>query len=704
MNTIEQKNYEKVSARVRSGKITAQKSWKMIRELNSFSDERLDKAALITGKRTFTYRQLFRQWERYAEAFSGLGITWRKHSRVGVVSTPSAESVFTFYGLNMTGASVSMIHMLDVLESSRFDIMIRKEGLTDLIFSDIAVNPALVRRIAENKESLGLRNIIISQNTVAGPFAPPELKLHSRMIHRQLKTIPGVLFMDDLLEEYEAHPIVYGRSASAEDALIIHTSGTTSGIHKPVPFSDQAFNESVSRLLTDERFRFMEGTAVSFLGMELAASYAVMDMMHLPLSFGGAIVTIPMGIFNPLMGKAIPHYGVNIMFGSPGMIEDWIRVPEKPDLSSLAFIFLGGVYVSLDEKRRLDNYLAECGCKVRTTIGYGLTEAGAAVIISDAERTDDAIGFPLQGVKVLICDEEDGKFYTPEDGPHTGTLFLSTPSLSSGRIDDEVFFTLDEIDGESFLNTYDKVTVYEDGSLCCIGRTDKYFVNNEGVRFDAGIVETAVAAQPGIRACALAPGFDKLLHDTIPVLYVSTTVAGRGAAGVVRQALCNAFIKENRIQETNLPGQCVITEKIPFTETGKVDVHKILKAGINGKRFTVTPVRIRGKLTDVTLIPAPDSVQEKIGLWTGLPEELEMNADVLKTAFTPAFERAKSGKNRAFAPPVPPGKSGEQGFRNFDPRRKHLQFTIMLLQHSLEFCRRLQGSIAPEPEDDDTFS
>ncbi|MBR3166058.1 MAG: AMP-binding protein, partial [Lachnospiraceae bacterium] len=115
MNTIEQKNLEKIYARIKSGKITAQKSWKMIKELNSFSDERLDKAALITGGRTFTYRQLFRQWERYAEVFSGAGITGRKHSRVGMVSTPSAESVFAFYGLNMTGASVSMIHMLDVL-------------------------------------------------------------------------------------------------------------------------------------------------------------------------------------------------------------------------------------------------------------------------------------------------------------------------------------------------------------------------------------------------------------------------------------------------------------------------------------------------------------------------------------------------------------------------------------------------------------
>ena len=701
MNTIEQKNHEKISARIKSGKITAQKSWKMIKELNSFSDERLDKAALITGGRTFTYRQLFRQWERYAEVFSGAGITGRKHSGVGMVSTPSAESVFAFYGLNMTGASVSMIHMLDVLESSRFDIMIRKEGLTDLIFSDIAVDPALVRRIAENKDSLGLRNIIISHISAAGPFAPPELKLHSRMIQRQLRTIPGILFMEDLLEKYEAWPIVYGRSASAEDALIIHTSGTVSGIHKPVPFSDRAFNESVSRLLTDERFRFMEGTAVSFLGIELAASYAVMDMMHLPLAFGGAIVTIPLGIFNPMMTKAVPHYGVNIMFGAPGMIEDWIKVGEKPDLSSLAFIFLGGVYVSQDEKRRLDNYLAECGCKTRTTIGYGLTEAGAAVIISNAARTDDAMGFPLRGVKVLICDEEDGKFYKPEDGPHTGTLFLSTPSLSSGRIDDEVFFTLDEIDGEPFLNTYDKVTVYEDGSLCCIGRTDKYFVNNEGVRFDAGIVETAVAAQPGIRACALAPGFDKVLHDTIPVLYVSTTGAGRSGACIVRRALCDAFIKENRIRETNLPGQCVITDTIPFTATGKVDVHKILKDGINGERYIVTPVRIQGKLTDVTLIPAPDTVEEKPGLWTGLPEELEGKADVLKTAFTPAFERARSGKDWRSAPPGPPR---EQGCQNFDPRRQHLQFTIMLLQHSLDFCRRLQESFKPRSEDNNTFS
>ena len=108
------------------------------------------------------------------------------------------------------------------------------------------------------------------------------------------------------------------------------------------------------------------------------------------------------------------------------------------------------------------------------------------------------------------------------------------------------------------------------------------------------------------------------------------------------------------------------------------------------------PVRIQGKLTDVNLVPAPDTVDEKIGLWSGIPEELDVNAEVLKTAFTPAFERARSDKNRHFIPPTPPGKTKEAGCRNFDPRRRHLHFTIMLLQRSLDFCRRFQQSSGPD--------
>ena len=116
-------------------------------------------------------------------------------------------------------------------------------------------------------------------------------------------------------------------------------------------------------------------------------------------------------------------------------------------------------------------------------------------------------------------------------------LFISSPTMSTGKLDDTVFFRLDEIDGELYFNSNDKVRVNEDGSMTCIGRSNQFFVNNEGVRFDAGLVENAVSSQPGIAACGLAPEFHKTLHDNVPILYVATTVDSANELIVLRNAL-----------------------------------------------------------------------------------------------------------------------------------------------------------------------
>ena len=111
----------------------------------------------------------------------------------------------------------------------------------------------------------------------------------------------------------------------------------------------------------------------------------------------------------------------------------------------------------------------------------------------------------MDGIKIKLYDEDEKKFYDPGDGPRTGVMFMNTPSVSCGRIDDNVIFELEEIDGEKYLNTYDVVTVGEDGALFYTGRMNKFFVNNQGVRFDAGLVERAVSAQPGIESCGMVP-------------------------------------------------------------------------------------------------------------------------------------------------------------------------------------------------------
>ena len=56
MTKKESEKLQKINGRIDRGTIAGQKSWKFIRALNSFSEERLDRIALIDGRRKYTYR------------------------------------------------------------------------------------------------------------------------------------------------------------------------------------------------------------------------------------------------------------------------------------------------------------------------------------------------------------------------------------------------------------------------------------------------------------------------------------------------------------------------------------------------------------------------------------------------------------------------------------------------------------------------
>ena len=610
---------DELNDRIEIDENTDQKIWRFIQKLNS-SPEQLDAVAMIDGRREYTYRQMFRQWEKYAEVFSALGITEKNHARVGLIAGLASEPIMAFYALNMTGASVSNLSINSLFtEPNLWWDLITEEKITDVLLNAEAVTPEKLKQIMEKKDQYGLRNLIVLNTYAGGPFAIPGMAEKNSVNYRELHRIPGVLFMDDLLVKYEAMPIVRSSRRSREEAVILHSSGTTKGISTPIPMSDRAVNEAAAMLLRDERYSSLRGNAVSCVAIELCQTYSLIDMMHLPLAYGGTVVVLPRGAMNPMFGQAVGKYGINVLFVAAILIDIYMKFPVRPDLSSLQFLFLGGTYVSADAKKRYNAFLKQCGAHIGVSVGYGLSELGGACFLAESDREDDAIGYPLSGVRVKIFDEDEEKYYDPEDGPRTGVLLLSAPSCSSGRLGDKVYFELEEIDGEQYLNTYDLVTVNEDGSLTCIGRANKYFVNNEGVRFDAGLVETAVGAQPGIGLCGLVPDFNKMIHDTIPVLYVQTTEAGTAPAITVRRALKDVFIRDNRIVETNLPGRCVITDSIPVNAAGKVDVHRIQKEHTKGTIYAVEPVRRDGKLTDIRLVPAS---RRGFDLSTGIPEEL----------------------------------------------------------------------------------
>ena len=624
--------------RIRSAEIIEQKSWKFIQELNSFSEKQLNKTAVIAGDRKYTYRQMFRQWDRYAEVFAGLGITEKNERRVGMVTAADPESVFMLYALNMLGVSVSLIDVMDLVDGKSIDKAIQKEGITDLILCDQRTQPKALRRMISLKEKTGLKNVIVYRTLSSGPYMMREFSLLIEMNYWQLRKCQEALFMDDLLIKYEGTPFVCGENENDDDAVIVHTSGTTSGIHKPVPLSDRGLNECAARMLRDERFASMRSKVVSGLAIEISYCYSMVDMLHVPLAFGGTVVIIPMGGYNPKFYPSMEKFKVNTIFMTVYMLDYFKVLYPNLDLSSVGFVFVGGGYVSPETKKQWNEYLKHCGSKARITVGYGLAEIGGACILTDPGREDDAIGRPLSGVKVKIYDEDEGKYYNLDDGPRTGVLFLSSPSLSSGKLGSEEYFKLDEIDGEKYLNTYDLVVVNEDATMTCVGRMNKYFVNNDGIRFDAGLVETAVAGQPGIDGCVLVPDYDKTLHDTVPVLYVKTGGDPRQAIEIVRKALINVFIHEGKIVNTNLPGQCAFVDMFPQNTAGKIDIKQIIRNDKKDKRYMVKPVHFKGRLVDILIVPA---VMGFVG-WSGLPDEYEKQPTDYFSRVLPSLEGMKN--------------------------------------------------------------
>ena len=618
----EKKKLEVINSRIENGKIIEQKTWQFIKELNSYSHEVMSSIALSDGKRNITYRQMFRMWEHYAEAFSAMDITGKNHSRVMLQGTPSIETICAMYGLNMTGATVSLIRN-QADDPVRLRDLAEREMITDIIIPDIGLTLRQLSMLKKEQKDLGIRNIIVMHIPRFGWTEPRWAEREHMERYVELKKTPGVLFMDDLLMKYEATPISYS-DEQPEDAFIIHTSGTTTGKRKSVPVSDRGLNETARRMLADPQFAELRNNVSSCLFMELSIAYAMYDMMNLPLAFGGRVTVLPFAANDEMKAaEAILHHRPNIVFTLPPFLKKLIEMPVRPNLSFIEFVFLGGGYVSADTKRAFDKYLKECGTDTKCTIGYGNSEAGAAVILSTPDRDDDSIGYPLPGVKVRLYDEEKEVYLDPADGPCRGVLHICSPSISCGRIGKNVLFELTDIDGEKYLNTYDLVETREDGAFYFVGRMNKFFVNNSGVRFDAGLVERAVAARPGIEGCGIAPRFSRTIRDTVPSMYVQTSEKGGRARDMVRDALKAAYIDDDLFKDTYLPFEVTITDEIPYNDGGKVDIYRITTGGVRGHKYGIVPVTEDGVLKDIRL----EEYRMRESDRKAMPEELKKYDD-----------------------------------------------------------------------------
>ena len=582
-----------------------QKAWRFIRDCNGASSRDLSRTAIATGAKTYTYGQMFHQWERYAAVFSALHMTEADRARVGMMGAFAAEAIFAFYGLNMVGAEVSVLSSFSGLKPGRVKQTIRDEKLTDFIITDDFAQPNLIQELLEQKDALGLRNVIVLHVPAYGSggnmiAAAQETK------YMYLKGWYAPICMDLLLAAYGDGPVAYADDAGSETAVILHTSGTTGGVGKPVVLSDQALNAAAVSFAKASFAWIPQDDLVCALSIDLSNAYGLVDQVHLPLAFGGAVAVVPGGALNPTFYKEIPALKITLLFCISAMFNCWMKLPEstKFDFSGLRCVVIGGAAVSAKDKRRFYDFLrANGGGDIPIINGYGISELGGACCLSTAELDDESIGYVLPGVSYRLLDEESGKFLSGRDAPCTGVLYLNSPSVTCGRLDGKELCKTEMIGKKPYVCTNDAVSADAAGKLTFLGRANRYFINDSGVKYESGRVETEFSRQAGIESCCVVPQYVKTRHDNLPMLCVCAPGKDEAPEETVRKALLQVFCTDKTLPAEYVPHLVLIAPELPRNVNGKIDLYGIQQGQVSGDRYEVKAVKRKGCITDFKLIP-----------------------------------------------------------------------------------------------------
>lgn len=591
------------------------KAWQYVRETNSTSEDALNRIAIENGIVSYTYGEMFEQWDKYAATFSALRMTESYHARVGLLGSTSAEAIFAFYGLNMTGAEVSIIPVYTSFSIEKVSATIKNEMLTDIILTDDYAQPAFITSLISKKKELGLNNILVIHVPVGGNSVNGLITAAQKYKHLVDRLAIAPICMDALLELYGDSPIEYSSSEESDSSIILHTSGTTSGTGKPIPLSDAAFNSigGVYQIL-EKRYPELENNIVCGVTIDLSNSYSMVNQVHGSLSLGGTLAMVPGCAMNPEFYKSIPEFGQTLLFVTAAFIEIWMRSADKKqlDFSSLKLLVLGGSFVSTADKHRYCDFFKEYGAEELKIInGYGLTELGGACLLSGEDLDDESIGYPMPGVEMRLYDEDQKKFLTAEDAPCSGILYLRSNLMTEGMLDGNEVVKTHTIDGTKYICTNDIVSIDKSGKCFFLGRASRYFINDNGVKYESGKVEVAVSRQEGIEACVVVPLYLKLIHDNIPMLCVKAVDEAGSGKETVRKALLKVFKAGKILPADQLPHRVLITDDLPRNQNGKVDVFRIMRGEADGSQYAVKPVRIGPKIMDIILEPVSDENEKE---------------------------------------------------------------------------------------------
>lgn len=517
------------------------------------------KAYSYFGK-TCKYKKLDKQIIRLAKSLKYIGV--KKGDKITICMPNTPDAVIMFYAVNAVGAVSNMIHPLS--SEKEIEFFLNKSKSKYILCLD-QIYPK-VKCIIENTS---VEKVIISKISNKMPWylkliypinnKKVKIKYEENMISFKKLNKLGKKYKGEYLEKIKKY----------DDAVILY-SGGTSGESKGVVLSNLNFNA-----LAKQCFKMVDpakaGDSILTI-MPIFHGFGLGVSVHTELSSGMHIILVPK-FSAKTFGKLIKKYQPRFLAGVPTMYEALINsnIKSKTYMKCVCNAICGGDTLNEALRDRVDAYLKEHGSKANIRVGYGLTEATAAVCVTPRYYfKEGAIGIPLPDMNFKIVKIGTQKRLKPNE---EGEICINGPTIMKRYLDDvEETKNVLKIhsDNKVWLHTGDIGYINEDGIVFFKSRLKRMIISS-GYNIYPQYIEKIIMSHPAVETCIVI-GIPHEYKGQVPKAFI-----------VLRENFNNnenlredikEYVKKS-VAKYSLPYEYEYVKELPQTKVGKVAFTKL---------------------------------------------------------------------------------------------------------------------------------
>ena len=500
-----------------------------------------------------TYSEFGKKINAAARALIHIGIHPGDAVTICMPNVPQALDCF--YAVDRIGAIANMIHPLSAQKEISFYLNISKSKA-------ILTLDMFTEKVEAALEEVDHPVTVITariQDELPVYLKAPYSLTSGRKFLKYPNSNHSVLWSRLLKQTYE------NVNLPKRTSVILY-SGGTSGTPKGI-------------CLTDLNMNALAIQCRSVLGCDFGPGLKMLSCMPMFHGFGLG-VNIHTCIVHGLCCILMPNFNIktyadmlvkkrpNFIAGVPTIFEALLHMPqlEKAKLDYLMGMFCGGDSLTIELKKKVDDFLKEHGASIQVREGYGLTECVTASCLTPKDvYKPGSIGLPFPDTSYAIV--KPGTDDVQEPG-HEGEIILTGPTVMLEYLDnpEETKHTLRKMaDGRTWLYTGDLGYMDEEGYVFFKQRIKRMIITN-GYNVYPGQIENVIDSVPEVSYSCVIGVKDERRGQRVKAFVVLRDNVEKSEA--VKQKIYDALKKHTAGYA--IPKEIEFRDSLPKTLVGKV--------------------------------------------------------------------------------------------------------------------------------------